>query len=81
MTSPADVLLRKHAHREFRQRMHAGELKACIVHPNDAAEVERGGAAGVRNPETASGNDATNVACRPKTTTVPGLLGFSERGD
>ena len=31
MTSPAEVLLRKHTRREFRQRMQAGELKACIV--------------------------------------------------
>src|SRR5262245_33849788 len=31
MTSPAEVLLRKHTRREFRQRMQAGELEACIV--------------------------------------------------
>src|SRR5262245_34905556 len=31
MTSPAEVLLRKHTRREFRLRMQAGELKACIV--------------------------------------------------
>ena len=31
MMSPAELLLRKHARREFRQRMQAGELKACIV--------------------------------------------------
>ena len=31
MGSPAEVLLRKHTRREFRQRMEAGELKACII--------------------------------------------------
>src|SRR5215475_791634 len=31
MTSPAEVLLRKHTRREFRQRMQSGELKACIL--------------------------------------------------
>src|SRR6478672_2966586 len=31
MTRPAEVWLRKHTRREFRQRVQAGELKACIV--------------------------------------------------
>ena len=31
MNSPAEVLLRKHTRREFRDRMMGGELKACII--------------------------------------------------
>jgi creatinine amidohydrolase len=31
MNSSAEVLVRKHTRREFRQRMQAGELKACII--------------------------------------------------
>ncbi|MGE3409945.1 MAG: creatininase family protein [Pirellulales bacterium] len=31
MTKPAEILLRKHTRREFRQRMQAGELKCCII--------------------------------------------------
>lgn len=31
MSTSAEVLLRKHTRREFRQRMQAGELKACII--------------------------------------------------
>lgn len=31
MTSQPEILLRKHTRREFRQRMHSGELKACII--------------------------------------------------
>lgn len=31
MSPPAEVLLRKHTRREFRQRISDGELKACII--------------------------------------------------
>ncbi len=31
MTNPNEVLLHKHTRREFREKMHSGELKACII--------------------------------------------------
>jgi creatinine amidohydrolase len=31
MPQPTEILIRKHTRREFRQRMQAGELKACII--------------------------------------------------
>ena len=38
MSEKSNVLLRKHTRREFRERMNAGELKACII---PVAEIEQ----------------------------------------